>query len=318
MEAGQGSAYREQSPLLSVSKSAPLDKLRAVLLATLWLPASAGLIGSGMNTLPPVLSIAGSDNSAGAGIQADLKTMSAMGVYGLTAVTCVVAEVPGKVSAIQGMDPSLVVEQVRLLFEAFPVAAIKTGMLYSTPILEAVAGVLEELRPLNGLPSLVVDPVMVATSGDRLLEPEAVAVYQTRLFPRATLVTPNLDEAAALVGGEITSREGMREAGRQLVQRFGTSFLMKGGHLREESAADLLLVADGEEHWFEAPFVNDVSTHGTGCTYSAAIASELAKGAALRDAVAEAKQFVTNVVSSHLRWTRGGQRTDALHHFARR
>lgn len=267
-----------------------------------------------MDSLPPVLSIAGSDNSAGAGIQADLKTMSALGVYGLTAVTCVVAEVPGKVSAIQGMDPSLVVEQVRLLFEAFPVAAIKTGMLYSTPILEAVAGVLEELRPRNGLPPLVVDPVMVATSGDRLLESEAVALYKARLFPRATLVTPNLDEAAVLVGGEITSREEMREAGRELVQRFGTSFLMKGGHLREESAADLLWEAGGGEHWFEAPFVRDVSTHGTGCTYSAAITSELGKGAGLRQAVAAAKRFVTRAVSSHLRWTHAGRRTDALRH----
>ena len=269
-----------------------------------------------MSLLCPVLSIAGSDNSAGAGIQADLKTMSALGVYGLTAVTCVVAEVPGKVSAIQGMDPSLVVEQVRLLFEAFPVAAIKTGMLYSTQILSAVADILEELRPLNGTPPLVVDPVMVATSGDRLLQPEAVAVYQRRLFPSATLVTPNLDEASALVGGGIASRTQMREAGQELVRAYGTAFLMKGGHLREESAADLLVEVGGRELWFEAPFVRDVSTHGTGCTYSAAIAAELAKGGDLREAVAVAKRFVSRAVSAHLSWIRPGQRTDALHHFA--
>lgn len=282
------------------------------------LRAMAGLLALGMSLLFPVLSIAGSDNSAGAGIQADLKTMSALGVYGLTAVTCVVAEVPGRVSAIQGIDPEIVVEQVRLLFDAFPVAAIKTGMLYSTQILNAVAGVLEELRPQNGVPPLVVDPVMVASSGDRLLQPDAVAVYQRRLFPSATLVTPNLDEASALLGGAIDSRARMREAGQELVKAYGTAFLMKGGHLKEESAADLLVEVGGGERWFEAPFVRDVSTHGTGCTYSAAIASELAKGAALQEAVAVAKRFVTLAVSAHLRWVRMGHRTDALHHFAAR
>jgi hydroxymethylpyrimidine/phosphomethylpyrimidine kinase len=251
-------------------------------------------------------------------MQADLKTMSALGVYGLTAVTCVVAEIPGKVSAIQGVDPAIVVEQIRLLFSAYPLAAIKTGMLYSTPILEAVADALEGLRPLAGNPPLVVDPVMVATSGDRLLHPEAVAVYQTRLFPAATLVTPNLDEASVLLNRPICSRVEMREAGRQLLQMYGTAFLMKGGHLSDEIAADLLVEADGKESWFEAPFVRDVSTHGTGCTYSAAVASELAKGRSLSVAVAEAKRFVTQSVSSHLRWEQGGVRVDALHHFAGR
>jgi hydroxymethylpyrimidine/phosphomethylpyrimidine kinase len=270
-----------------------------------------------MNSLRPVLSIAGSDNSAGAGIQADLKTMSALGVYGLTAVTCVVAEVPGKVSAIQGVDPAIVSEQVRLLFSAFPLAAIKTGMLYSVRILNAVADVLEEFCPQRLLdPPLVVDPVMVATSGDRLLQPEAVVVYERRLFPRATLVTPNLDEASALLDTPILSRPQMRAAGRELVRRYGTAFLMKGGHLQEDSAADLLVEADGTESWFEAPFVRDVSTHGTGCTYSAAVASHLAKGLPLREAVGAAKQYVTLSVSAHLRWERAGNRLDALHHFA--
>jgi hydroxymethylpyrimidine/phosphomethylpyrimidine kinase len=269
-----------------------------------------------VNALRPVLSIAGSDNSAGAGIQADLKTMSALGVYGLTAVTCVVAEIPGKVSAIQGVDPAIVSEQIRLLFSAYPLSAIKTGMLYSVPILGAVADALEEGRPRAGNPPLVVDPVMVATSGDRLLHPEAVAVYETRFFPSATLVTPNLDEASALLNCPIGSRAEMQKAGRELVRRYGTAFLMKGGHLAEESAADLLVEVDGTETWFEAPFVRDVSTHGTGCTYSAAVASELAKGESLRGAVAAAKRFVTLSVSSHLRWEQGGVRIDALHHFA--
>jgi hydroxymethylpyrimidine/phosphomethylpyrimidine kinase len=268
-----------------------------------------------MSRFLPVLSIAGSDNSAGAGIQADLKTMSALGVYGLTAVTCVVAEVPGRVTLIQGIDPAIVGEQISLLFEAFPVAAVKTGMLYSPEILTTVVEALEQLRPVEGAVPLVVDPVMVASSGDRLLKQEAVHVYETRLFPAATLVTPNLDEAAALLGGAIESRAQMREAGRQLVEKYGAAFLMKGGHLKEDSAADLLVERNGFESWFEAPFVRGVSTHGTGCTYSAAIASELAKGAQLRDAVAAAKHFVTGAVAGHLRWHHGASQTDALDHF---
>ena len=270
-----------------------------------------------MHSLPPVLSIAGSDNSAGAGIQADLKTMSALEVYGLTAVTCVVAEVPGKVSAIYGVPPALVAEQIRLLFEAFPIAALKTGMLYSKEILRAVIRTFGEVAARSALPPLVVDPVMVATSGDSLLENEAVAVYCEGLFPLATLITPNLDEAAVLLGEPITGRDALREAGHVLVKKFGTAFLMKGGHLKEAMASDLLIQLGGEEHLFEAPFVYGVSTHGTGCTYSAAVAAELGKGAGLVEAVGVAKQFVSRAVSGHLRWERSGQQTDALHHFAR-
>ena len=269
-----------------------------------------------MNTLPPVMSIAGSDNSAGAGIQADLKTMSALGVYGLTALTCVVAEVPGKVSAVAGMSPEMVSEQIRLLFGAFPVAAVKTGMLYSTGV---VLAVVEELsrhwEAGNGFP-LVVDPVMVATSGARLLEEDAVLAYRRFLLPRAGVVTPNLDEAAVLWGAPIASRAQMREAGLDLVREFGVAFLLKGGHLREPLAADLLVEPGGGETWFEAPFVEGVSTHGTGCTYSAAIAAELGKGRPLRAAVGEAKSFVSRAVAGFLRWETPRFRTDALHHFA--
>ncbi len=268
-----------------------------------------------MKDLPPVLSIAGSDNSAGAGIQADLKTMSALGVYGLTAVTCVVAEVPGKVSLIQGLEPAIVAEQIRLSFEAFPVRAVKTGMQYSPAILRAVVETLAVVRDPE-VP-LVVDPVMVATSGHRLMALEALEVYQTGLFPRATLITPNLDEAAVLVGREIFTREAMREAGLGLVGEFGVAFLMKGGHLKGETAADLLLLPDGSEHWFEAPFVHGVSTHGTGCTYSAAIAAELGKGVCLVEAVASAKRYLSRAVGAYLRWENADKNTDALHHFAR-
>jgi hydroxymethylpyrimidine/phosphomethylpyrimidine kinase len=266
--------------------------------------------------LPPILTIAGSDNSAGAGAQADLKTISALGGYGLTAITCVVAEVPGKVSAIQPIAPALVAEQVRLSFAAFPVAAVKTGKLYSREIIAAVCDTLAECMDKTGrrVP-LVVDPVMVATSGDPLLQNDAVALYRERLFPLATVVTPNLDEVRTLLGRSVTSVAEMREAGAALVAQFGPSFLIKGGHLREPIATDLLCERAGMTD-FTAPFVPGVSTHGTGCTYSAAIAAGLGKGLALREAVAEAKQFVTCAVVHFLRWENGERTTDALRHFA--
>ena len=234
-----------------------------------------------MATLPVTLTIAGSDNSAGAGAQADLKTMSALGTYGVTAITCVVAEVPGKVSAIQAIEPRIVAEQIRLLFEAFPIAAVKTGMLYSREIITAVADSLEFAfcNSHFAIP-LVVDPVMVATSGDPLLRADAVALYRERLFPRATLVTPNLDEVRTLLGRPITSLEEMRRAGLELAAQCGTSFLIKGGHLRAAVATDLLCAADGAVEEFSAPFVPGVSTHGTGCTYAAAITAGLGKGLA--------------------------------------
>ena len=266
--------------------------------------------------LPVVMSIAGSDNSAGAGVQADLKTFCALGTYGVTAITCVVAEVPGIVSAIQPIEPRIVAEQIRLLFDAFPIAAVKTGMLYSREIIEAVADALQSAirNPQSAIP-LVVDPVMIATSGDPLLREDAIALYRERLFPMANVITPNLDEAGVLLGRPLASLEEMRIAGQELAARFGTAILLKGGHLREAIATDLLF-ADGEMHEFSAPFVPGISTHGTGCTYSAAIAASLAKGSTLIDAVAAAKRFVTNAITSHLRWENDGRKTDALHHFA--
>ena len=287
-----------------------------------------------MPLLPVVLTIAGSDNSAGAGAQADLKTISALGCYGVTAITCVVAEVPGKVSAVHPIPPAIVGEQIRLLFGAFPIAAIKTGMLYSTEIITIVADTLEQWcrrRKEAGslsipgsesarlLPSaataIVVDPVMVATSGDALLLPDAVALYRERLFPIATVVTPNLDEVRTLTGRPVTSLAGMRDAGRELAARHGTAFLIKGGHLREATATDLLILPDGTEHRYDAPFVPGVNTHGTGCTTSAAIATALARGLALPAAVGEAKKFVTRAIAGFLRWENDGRTTDALHHF---
>lgn len=256
------------------------------------------------------LTIAGSDCSAGAGLQADLKTFSALGVFGVTAVTCVVAEVPGKVTRIDPVDASNVREQIALLLGSFPIGAIKTGLLYSAEIVEAVATLLAN-RPRN-IP-LIVDPVMIATSGDALLQPAAVESYCARLFPQATLVTPNLDEAAALLGRPVRELAEMKAAGNELARKFGTRFLLKGGHLTGQHATDLL--CDGKAaSEFSAPFVAGVSTHGTGCTYSAAIAARLALGDGLEDAITRAKAFVSAAIRGHFSWQTASGKVQALNH----
>lgn len=261
------------------------------------------------STSPPVaLTIAGSDSSAGAGLQADLKTFSALGVYGLTAVTCVVAETPGKVSRIEPVSGAMVREQINVLCKSFPIAAIKTGLLYSSEIIAAVARVLVDLarkaRPERSrridIP-LVVDPVMVATSGDPLLHPDAVRLYETKLFPLATLITPNLDEAARLLGETIKDRQSMERAARALSKKYGTSILLKGGHLAGSQAIDLLFHR-GKLTEFATPFVRGVATHGTGCTYSAAITAGLASGLSLEASIRRAKKFVTASIRQHFTW----------------
>ncbi len=248
---------------------------------------------------PVALTIAGSDSSAGAGIQADLKTFTALGVYGLTAVTCVVAETPGRVVHIEPVDPAVVRKQIEVLRSGFPIRAIKTGLLCSGEITRTVADSLGFAHD-EGIP-IVVDPVMIATSGDRLLHQGAVALYETELFPRASLITPNLDEASALLKREIRTFDEMSAAAHLLAERFNTSVLIKGGHLDGTEAIDLLLHR-GKASRFSAPRIDGVQTHGTGCTYSAAITAELAKGASMEDAVACAKDFVTATIRAHFAW----------------
>ncbi len=245
------------------------------------------------------MTVAGSDCSAGAGLQADLKTFHSLDVYGLSAVTCVVAEVPGKVSRIEAMSAETLREQVALLLKAFPVGAMKTGMLYSVAHIKAFVEILRGVPP-EKRPPVVVDPVMVATSGDALIEDDAVAAYRTDLFPFAALVTPNSDEAAVLLGRDVGDS---RDDAIELAKMFGTSFLLKGGHLRDSAqATDWLARPDGETESFSADFVEGVKTHGTGCTYSAAIAAGLAKGEDLTTAVRTAKYFVTEAIRGYFRW----------------
>ena len=250
---------------------------------------------------PVVLTIAGSDSSCGAGAQADLKTFGALGCHGLTAITCIVAEIPGKVRSIQAVRPEIVRDQLEVLLAAYPVAGIKSGMLYSAPIIRTVAHILARMKVR---PPLVIDPVMVASSGDSLLKAGAIRAYRQLLFPMATLITPNLDELGILTGSVPRSLSAMRAAGKQFTAATGTSVLLKGGHLRGSTATDLLLMPDWEEQEFSAPFIRGVETHGTGCTYSAAIVAGLACGLPLSKAIAQAKEFITASIRGAHSWGR--------------
>ncbi|MFZ4763671.1 MAG: bifunctional hydroxymethylpyrimidine kinase/phosphomethylpyrimidine kinase [Roseimicrobium sp.] len=258
--------------------------------------------------VPPILTIAGSDCSAGAGVQADLKTITALGGYALTALTSVVAEVPAKVSRIQLLDAEMVMEQIRVLAAAFPIAAAKTGMLGGVAQIEAIAAIWPLVA--RGRVPLVVDPVMVATSGKRLLDENAGYALTERLFPLARLITPNMDEAAALLGRTMAkTRDEMQAAAEKLQARFGCACLLKGGHFGGETAPDILV--DGTHiEWFEGQRIPGVHTHGTGCTLSAAIATGLGMRLPMREAVAQAKEFVAQAIARHFRWGT----VDALRH----
>jgi hydroxymethylpyrimidine/phosphomethylpyrimidine kinase len=265
---------------------------------------------------PPVaLTIAGSDSSAGAGVQADLKTFSALGVYGLTAITCVVAEIPGKVSRIEPVSSDVVREQIAVLCRDFPIGAAKLGLLFSAEIVETVARAIVDLSTDSAKRfPLVVDPVIIATSGQRLLELAAVEAYEDDVFSLAALITPNLDEAALLLGTKIEDRQSMRKGATALGNKYGVPILLKGGHLQGDKATDLLFHR-GKLTEFSAPFVRGVATHGTGCTYSAAITAGLAAGLSLENAIRQAKKFVTRAIARRFRWRpRSGKNLDALRH----
>ena len=245
-----------------------------------------------------VLTIAGSDSSCGAGVQADIKTIAAMGGYGLNALTCVVSEMPGRVSKVQWLGPDLIADQMHVLFDGFPIGAAKTGMIGGTDQVQAlVAAWITIDKPVP----LVVDPVMIATSGTRLLDEDAIEALKTLLLPLAHVITPNLDEAAVLWGRPVTTRAEMEACGLDLSSEFGCAVLIKGGHLTGDAAADALCHS-GSVSWFETPRVAGVHTHGTGCAYSAAIATGLAQGLLLIEAVRAAKAFVGRAIGQHHAW----------------
>jgi hydroxymethylpyrimidine/phosphomethylpyrimidine kinase len=259
--------------------------------------------------IPIALTIAGSDSGGGAGIQADLKTFACLGVHGTSAITCLTAQNPKGVRGIQAGSLAIVRGQIEAVFEELRPAAVKTGMLFSTRIIREVVRSLSG----DGRPPLVVDPVMVATSGARLLKPSAIRALQDSLLPMATLATPNLDEAAILTGRTLSSVEDLRRAAREIQARSGCAVLVKGGHLADvREAVDLLRI--GREEWlFSAPRTRGVSTHGTGCTYSAAITAYLALGCELWEAVRRAKIYISRAISES---RRVGRHT-VLDHFCR-
>ncbi len=239
------------------------------------------------NTVPTALSIAGSDCSAGAGIQADLKTFEYFRVHGLTAVTCVVSETAEVVRAVHPVPPEIVADQISLLLDSFPVTALKTGMLFSAAHVQAVA---EALKNRPGL-QLVVDPVMIASTGAALIEDDAIRTYRELLFPLARVITPNLHEAEVLLGAKIRDESELTSAALQLAAQFGTAVLLKGGHLEGPDCIDLL--ADGGDVFrFTETRIQVAASHGTGCTLSAAITAALARNESLPWAVEVAKHYL--------------------------
>ena len=256
--------------------------------------------------VPVALTIAGSDSSGGAGIQADLKTFSAFGVYGASVVTALTAQNTQGVRAIAELEPAFVAQQLDSVLDDLDVRAAKTGMLFRAAVIEAVA----ERLAARTLPHLVVDPVIAATSGDRLLEPGAIACLRTRLVPLATLVTPNLHEAEVLTAGRVADPDDMRAAARALVELGARAALVTGGHLVGD-AIDVLY--DGRSFFdFSAPRISAI-THGTGCTLSAAITAGLGRGWDLPTAVAAAKDYVTRAIATA---PAIGQGARPVNHFA--
>ena len=238
------------------------------------------------------LTIAGSDSGGGAGIQADLKTFAALGVYGTSAITAITAQNTCGVDAVQAVDADVVAAQIRTVASDIPIGAAKTGMLFSSAIIRSVAAA---VRAVN-LPFLVVDPVMVATSGDRLLQPDAEASLQNEIIPLATVVTPNLAEAEVLTGTKVHTLDDMRAAAEYLVAHGAAAVVVKGGHAMTK-ATDVFY--DGSRmELLESMVVDTTSTHGTGCTFSAAICAYLARGADLLDAVRRAKTYLTGALQN--------------------
>jgi hydroxymethylpyrimidine kinase/phosphomethylpyrimidine kinase len=250
---------------------------------------------------PVALSIAGSDSGGGAGIQADLKTFQAFGVYGTTAVTAITVQDTAGVHGVHAVPVDMVRRQIEVVARDLTPAACKSGMLATSELVAVVADAIAAL----GLGQYVLDPVMVATSGDRLLDRDAESAVTELLVPLSAVVTPNLDEARLLTGLRIEDETEMRAAGERLLELGAGAALVKGGHLAGDTVVDVLVDRDGVEHWRRRR-IETTSTHGTGCTVSAAIAAGLAHGRSLREAVADALDFVRRAMLAAPGLGRGG------------
>jgi len=260
-------------------------------------------------TIPNALSIAGSDPSGGAGIQADLKTFAAQQVYGMAALTALTAQNTRGVSAVHVVPPEFVRQQLDALFDDIRIDAVKIGMIATADVAMTVADVLT--ARMRG--PVVLDPVMIAKGGAELLHADAVQVVRARLLPLATVITPNLPEAAHLLGTEVASTRTEMESQALALQALGPrAVLLKGGHLEEANSPDCLITQDGV-HWLDGPRIASQNTHGTGCTLSAAIAAGLAGGGHLLDVVRVAKQYVTDAIATANQLT-VGQGHGPTHH----
>ena len=258
---------------------------------------------------PRVLSIAGSDSGGGAGIQADLKTFAALGCYGMTAITALTAQNTCGVRAIHGVPPQMLRDQIDAVMEDIGADAVKIGMLHAPEIVRIVAEAIDR----HALTNVVFDPVMVATSGAVLIDDAAVDVLVRELFPRAAVITPNLDEAALLVGSPLRSAQDMEQAAQALLDKGARAVLLKGGHLPGDSVIDLLVTHAGEKIWMEAARIHTPNTHGTGCTLASAMAAHLALGASLVDAVQLARIFVREALQAGSQ-VRTGKGSGPLNH----
>lgn len=257
------------------------------------------------------LTIAGSDSGGGAGIQADLKTFSALGVYGASVLTALTAQNTLGVTAIHDVPTDFIAAQMDAVFSDLAVNAVKIGMLSQPNIIETVAQGLQTHKQSK----IVFDPVMVAESGDPLLVEEAVSSLVTHLFPEALLITPNLHEAARLLNEPMAKTDEAMEAQcKKLIALGAKSVLLKGGHSSGRDAADFLLCEDGTGHWFSEPFIDTKNTHGTGCSLSSAIAAQLAKGDDLVSAVGNAKRWLTQAIA-HADDLNIGKGAGPVHHF---
>ena len=252
------------------------------------------------------LTIAGSDCSGGAGVQADLKTMSALGVFGMSVIVSVVAENTARVLSIEDISPKVIADQIDAVFEDIPPDAVKVGMLSTPACMEAVAAGLKKYRPRH----VVIDPVIYAKNGSPLMQESAISALRSAVLPLATLLTPNIPEAEKLAGMEISSEADMREAARRIQALGPQNVLVKGGHAQGE-ARDILLCGE-DFHIFASRRIPTKNTHGTGCTLSSAIAAYLARGEVLPEAVRKAKEYVTGAIEHALPLGHGCGPT---HHF---
>lgn len=245
------------------------------------------------------LTVAGSDCSGGAGIQADIKTMTMNGVYAMSAITALTAQNTTGVRAIQESTPAFLAQQLDAVFEDITPDAVKIGMVSSCELIRVIADRLSHYRARN----IVVDPVMVATSGSALIEPDAMSTLQEKLLPIAAVITPNIPEAEALSGLKIQTQADMVAAAEKLHRDYGCAVLLKGGHSRND--ANDLLCREGESRWFCGTRIDNPNTHGTGCTLSSAIAANLAKGYSLEESVARAKMYLSCALAAMLNLGKG-------------